>query len=91
VTSSVARHVVWCNQRHWPLAEFSICGCGNVVSLISMLDQEQFLPTRRYASTGTSHGPVSVCLSQVGVLLKWLDESSWFLAWELPSTCLTLC
>ena len=31
---------------------------------------------------GTSHGPVfvrpSVCPSQVGVLTKWLNESSWF-------------
>ena len=25
---------------------------------------------------GTSHGPVSVCLSQVGVLLKWLNRGS---------------
>jgi len=37
---------------------------------------------------GTSHGPVSVCpclcLSQVGVLSKRLNESSWFLACELP-------
>jgi len=24
----------------------------------------------------TSHGPVSVCLSQVGVLLKWLNVGS---------------
>jgi len=36
--------------------------------------------------------PVSVCLclSQVGVLSKRMDESSWFLAWELPLTCSTL-
>ena len=34
---------------------------------------------------GTSHGSVSVCLSQVGVLSKRLNESSWFLACELPS------
>jgi len=33
----------------------------------------------------------SVCLSQVGVLLKWLDGSSWFLAWRLLSTSPTLC
>jgi len=33
---------------------------------------------------------VSVCLSQVGVLSKWLNESSWFLASELPSTRPTL-
>jgi len=29
---------------------------------------------------------LSVCLSQVGVLLKRLNESSWFLALGLPST-----
>ena len=34
---------------------------------------------------------LSVCLSQVGVLLKWLDGSSWFLAWRLLSTSPTLC
>jgi len=34
----------------------------------------------------TSHGPVSVRLSQVGVLSKRLNESSWFLAYQLPST-----
>ena len=32
---------------------------------------------------------LSVCLSQVGVLSNRLNESSWFLAWELPSP--TLC
>ena len=39
----------------------------------------------------TIHGPVSVCLSQVGVLSKRMDESGWFLAWQLPSTYPTLC
>ena len=29
---------------------------------------------------------VSVCLSQVGVLWKWMDRSSWFLAWEISLT-----
>ena len=33
---------------------------------------------------------LSVCLSQVGVLSKRLNVSSWFLAWELPSTCPTV-
>jgi len=33
----------------------------------------------------------SVRPSQVGVLLKRLNESSWFLACELPSTRPTLC
>jgi len=45
-----------------------------------------FLPARRYASVGTSCSPVSVsrlCMPQVGVLSKWMDESGWFLAWEL--------
>ena len=35
---------------------------------------------------GTSYGPVSVC-----VLLKRINESDWFLAWELHSTYPTLC
>ena len=34
---------------------------------------------------------VCLCLSQVGVVLKWLDGSSWFLAWRLLSTSPTLC
>ena len=34
---------------------------------------------------------VCVCPSQVGVLLKWLDGSSRFLTWRLPSTYPTLC
>ena len=40
-----------------------------------------------------SYGPVSVsvCLSQVGVLSKRLNESGWFLARELPLTYPTLC
>ena len=28
----------------------------------------------------------SLCLSQVGVLSKRMNESSWFLVWQLPST-----
>jgi len=50
---------------------------------------------RRCASEGTGYGPVSVCVclsvTSRGVLSKWLDGSSWFLARELPSTCHTLC
>jgi len=40
---------------------------------------------------GTSHGPVSVRLSQVGVLSKRMNKSSWFLECELPPTHPTLC
>ena len=40
---------------------------------------------------GTGHGSVSVSVCQVGVLLKRLNESGWFLACELPSTRPTLC
>jgi len=32
-----------------------------------------------------------LCLSQVGVLLKWFDGSSWFLAWRPVSTSPTVC
>ena len=34
---------------------------------------------------------LSICPSQVGVLSKRMNESSWFLACELPSTRPTLC
>jgi len=34
---------------------------------------------------------LSVCLSQVGVLSKQVNESGWFLAWGLHSTYPTLC
>jgi len=38
-----------------------------------------FLLARRYASAGASYGPVSVCLSQVGVLSKQMKGLIWFL------------
>ena len=47
------------------------------------------ITARCYASAVLAMG-LSVCLSQVGVLLKWLDGSSWFLAWKLLSTSHTL-
>ena len=47
---------------------------------------------RCYASAVLATGLcLSVCPSQVGVLSKRLNESSWFLACELPSTRPTLC
>jgi len=50
---------------------------------------------RRYASEGTNYDPVSVslsvCLSQVGVLSKWMDGSSWFLACRLLLIYPTVC
>jgi len=45
---------------------------------IHWLLMDGVLPARRYASAGTSYGRVSVCLPQVGVLLKQLNESGWF-------------
>jgi len=46
-----------------------------------------FLPTRRYASTGTSHDPVSVCLSVTSQSSIETAERIWlFFVWELPST-----
>ena len=47
---------------------------------------------RCYASAVLAMGLyLSVCPSQVGVLSKRMNESSWFLARELPSTRPTLC
>jgi len=45
---------------------------------------------RRYASASTCYG-LCLCLSQVGVLLKWLNNLGWFHAWKLLSTYRTLC
>ena len=77
----------WQDQRR--------CGCGRTHMWERPLAELRALfasvPTRRYASTGTSYGPVSVCLSQVGVLSKRLNESDCFLVRVLPSTYLTLC
>jgi len=39
----------------------------------------------------TSHGPVSVCLSQVGGSIETAERIQLVLAWELPSAHLTLC
>jgi len=52
-----------------------------------------FLPAQRHASMGTSYGPVSVglCLSQVGILLKQMNELSCFFVRKLPSTSPALC
>jgi len=45
---------------------------------------EQFLPRDAMHARYNQWACVclSVCLSQVGVLLKWLDGSSWFFAME---------
>ena len=54
------------------------------------INQSIFLLARRYASAATSHA--CVCLSQVGVLSKRLNESCWFLDRSfLPSSlhCVT--
>jgi len=73
--------------RIYPEAQFPSIACE---SLLEQHRPIRFLPARRYASAATSYGPVSVCLclSQVGVLSKRMNESSWFLLWELPFTVL---
>jgi len=76
--------------RRAAAAESRACGRGiYTVGLTSILVRGELLPARRYASAD-SYGPVfvcvCVCLSQVDVLSKRMNESSWFLAWELHST-----
>jgi len=76
------------------MLQIRICAIVNVLSYriascqpfmlaglrLSLQPMRLFLPTRRYASAGTSYGPVfvrlSVSLSQVGVLSKRLDRLS---------------
>jgi len=43
-----------------PVAASNACRRGTAVGLTSILDRQQFLPARRYASAGTSYGPMSV-------------------------------
>jgi len=65
--------VVWCSHSR-PYKTFK---------LLSFYPRDAI-----YAGAGISYGPVSVCvcLSQVGVLSKLMNESGWFLAWQLTST-----
>jgi len=59
-----------------------ICTCVSQFHNVRFIS-DWFLPARRYASAGTSYGPVSVylsvrvCLSQVGVLSKRMNDPSW--------------
>ena len=71
-------------------ASYVTLGQGETVVLLEAVKVSRtvtvFLPARRYASEGTSHGScvcLSVCLSQVGVLSKRMDEWSWvFFHWS---------
>ena len=81
--------VRWINQT-WPIATDNL-PTRLSSSYLTAWHFTSFLPARRYASAGTSYGPVSVfvCLSQVVVLSKRLNESSlMFLAGELRSPAL---
>jgi len=62
-------------------------------SAINWLDyRNSFFTARCYASVVLAMALcLSIRLSQVGVLSKRLNESSWVLACELPSTRPTLC
>jgi len=66
----------------------SVCTCNAFTAADIYCFLLTFLPVRRYASAATSYVALypSVCLSQVGVLSKRKEESSWFLSLELPST-----
>jgi len=44
-----------------------------------------------YAYSALSYGLVTVFTSQAGIVWKWLEESSWYLAWRLPSTYPNVC
>jgi len=69
-----------------------VAGISRMVRLSTCLSASESLFYRAMLCIrGTSHGPVSVRLSQVGVLSKRLDESGSFLVWELLSTYPTLC
>jgi len=80
------------NVRPVPL-EMHIQASDLLSAAVVLVAVKRFVPARRYAGACTSYVALclSVCLSQVGVLLKRLNESSWFLACELLFTRPTLC
>jgi len=79
------------NFRQFSEISLNILRWGFVQSWCWLTDWRIFT-ARCYASAVLALGLcVSVCPSQVGVVLKWLNESSWILACELPSTRPTLC
>ena len=51
------------------------------------------MPENTFVILPAQHGIIAMalCLSQVGVLSKRMDGSSWFLARKLPSTYRTFC
>jgi len=67
-TAAEKRKCATIDNRKWKLASPSRPICS-----LSRRFYRAMLSIR-----GTSHGPVSVCPSQVGVLLKRMNESSWF-------------
>ena len=78
--------LVWQFERFFGYMQLSapllICTCVSQFHNVRFISG-WFLPARRYASAGTSYGPVSVCLSvrvclsQVGVLSKRMNDPSW--------------
>ena len=67
--------------------------CSTFLTFFCILSPACIFTARCYASAVLAMGLClsSVCPSQVGVLSKRLNESSWFLPCELPSTRPTLC
>jgi len=74
-TFLVPAHLGSRGQRAVKCVCVCVCVCVCACVLLTVL-----LPGRRCASAGNSYGPMSVCvcLSQVGVLLKQINESGWF-------------
>ena len=66
--------------------------CNNKINTSHYITHTVIFTARCYASAVLAMGLcLSVCPSQVGVPSKRMNESSWFLARELPSTRPTLC
>ena len=68
-----------------------VCVCVTYGRVLVLLWRRCGTFTRATLCYGPVSVSVSVCLSPVAVLSKRMDESSWFLARELPSTHPTLC
>ena len=70
------------------LSPFISKASRHVSSFFLRVQLSQLIPARNCASVGTSYGLMSVCLSEVGVLLKWLKARELLLTYSTSKSVL---
>jgi len=79
------------SQEHLPKSHYNTFTASRITAVGISTDGD-FIT---YSPTRSSYGPVStflsVCQSQVGIVSRWLNWLSWFVAHGLSSTYVALC